>query len=263
MKRITVLIFFLSVFSIHSVSQTAKTINIMTYNIHHGVGIDGKFDLVRIAQLIKDHNIDIAAFQEVDIETERVDGINLLDSLAALTEMKWKFGETLEFQGGEYGNGILTNLPILHFESEKFNMVTENEQRAFMKLQVQVAGDTLVFVNTHFDHKEDDMERKNLAVQLIKELNEVKKPVIICGDLNDIPESKTLEILKKDFIDVWILIKRKEKNTYPADIPKRRIDYILTSIKHTAHGKLRPISIEVLESAASDHLPVIMEVEIN
>lgn len=244
-------------------SQPDKTINIMTYNIHHGVGVDGKFYLERIARLIKDNKIDIAALQEVDIETERVNGINILDSLATLTGMNWKFGKTMKFQGGRYGNGVLTKLPVPELKNRKFRMATDSEPRAFMKLHLEIAGDTLVFVNTHFDHKKDDTERINLANQLLKKVNAADNPVILGGDLNDTPNSRVLGLLKKEFTDVWNLIKRKEKFTYPAGIPEKRIDYILTSIKHTAHGILQPISIEVLESPASDHLPVIMEIEVN
>jgi endonuclease/exonuclease/phosphatase family metal-dependent hydrolase len=177
--------------------------------------------------------------------------------------MNWRFGKTIELQGGGYGNGFLTKLPILNYENIKFKMLTDNEPRAFMKLRLKIGTDTLVFVNTHFDHNKNDKERINLAKQLMENLENVNQPVIICGDLNDTPKSETLDILTSGFSDVWSLIKREEKATFPAGDPERRIDYILTSIKETAHGQLKPLSIKILESLASDHLPVIMEIRIN
>ena len=42
------------------------TLRVLTYNIHHGEGTDGKLDLDRIARVIKAAEPDIVALQEVD-----------------------------------------------------------------------------------------------------------------------------------------------------------------------------------------------------
>jgi len=39
-----------------SYSAGKKTLRVMTYNIHHGEGLDGKIDLLRIAEVIKAEN---------------------------------------------------------------------------------------------------------------------------------------------------------------------------------------------------------------
>ena len=49
----------------------SHTFRVMTYNIHHGEGLDGKVDLLRIAELIKREGADIVALQEVDKGVER------------------------------------------------------------------------------------------------------------------------------------------------------------------------------------------------
>ncbi|WP_235782509.1 endonuclease/exonuclease/phosphatase family protein [Peribacillus psychrosaccharolyticus] len=41
-------------------------VNIMSYNIHHGVGTDGQLDLGRIANVIKENGAEIIGLQEVD-----------------------------------------------------------------------------------------------------------------------------------------------------------------------------------------------------
>lgn len=43
----------------------------MTYNIHHGEGLDGKVDLLRIAEVIKRERADVVGLQEVDKGVER------------------------------------------------------------------------------------------------------------------------------------------------------------------------------------------------
>ncbi|HZW38782.1 MAG TPA: hypothetical protein VFF33_05740, partial [Ignavibacteriaceae bacterium] len=47
-------------------SFAQEKLTVMTYNIHHGEGIDTVFDLDRIGDLIKDNDVDLAGFQEVD-----------------------------------------------------------------------------------------------------------------------------------------------------------------------------------------------------
>jgi len=51
--------------SFHS-TLTARTLRVMTYNIHVGVGMDKKLDLPRIAAVIKDQHADLVGLQEVD-----------------------------------------------------------------------------------------------------------------------------------------------------------------------------------------------------
>jgi endonuclease/exonuclease/phosphatase family metal-dependent hydrolase len=51
--------------------QIPASFRIMTYNIRHGEGLDGKIDLLRIAEVIKREGADIVALQEVDKGVER------------------------------------------------------------------------------------------------------------------------------------------------------------------------------------------------
>ena len=50
----------------HSKVNSHTTIKVMTYNIHHGQGIDGRLDLDRIAEIIRTENCDIVGLNEVD-----------------------------------------------------------------------------------------------------------------------------------------------------------------------------------------------------
>ena len=52
-------------------SAQLPTFRVMTYNIHHGEGLDRKVDMDRIVDLIKREGADIVALQEVDKGTER------------------------------------------------------------------------------------------------------------------------------------------------------------------------------------------------
>ena len=49
------------------VSHQPATIRVLTYNIHHGEGMDGVIDLERIANVIRQTEADLVALQEVDL----------------------------------------------------------------------------------------------------------------------------------------------------------------------------------------------------
>src|SRR5215213_2148229 len=52
-------------------SFRTPTITVLTYNIHHGAGGDGKVDIGRIAEVINRVKPDLVALQEVDRKTNR------------------------------------------------------------------------------------------------------------------------------------------------------------------------------------------------
>src|SRR5690606_2840765 len=69
-----------------------QKITVLTYNIHHGEGMDGKLDLERIANVIRSVNPDLVALQEVDRKTQRSAGVDQAEELARLTGMRHVFG---------------------------------------------------------------------------------------------------------------------------------------------------------------------------
>jgi len=94
-------------------TQTVQTtLRLMTYNIHHGEGTDGKFDLERIAELIKAQRPDLVAIQEVDVKTKRSSGIDQAAELGRLTGMHYAFGKFMDYSDGDYGQMVLSKFPI-------------------------------------------------------------------------------------------------------------------------------------------------------
>ena len=92
---------------------TPVVLRVMTYNIHHAEGLDGKVDLERIANVIRQSNADIVALQEVDKNTRRTGGIDIPADFARRTWMNIVFGANLDnFQGGQYVTAILIRFPI-------------------------------------------------------------------------------------------------------------------------------------------------------
>lgn len=232
------------------------TFRVMTYNIHHGEGLDRKVDLRRIADLIKSERADIVALQEVDKGVQRTGRRDLPAELAALTGMTCIFSNNFPYQGGEYGNAVLTRFPIKSSTNTLYTMLRPGEQRGILQLTLNVHGRELIFMDTHVDYRGEDTERlKNVAEiqELIRHYS--GRPMILCGDFNDTPGSRTYDTLAAQFNDAWAAAGTGEGLTIPSDKPKKRIDYIWIS----KGAPITPLKTWVPQSDGSDHLPVVGE----
>jgi endonuclease/exonuclease/phosphatase family metal-dependent hydrolase len=245
-----------------------QSLRVMTWNIHHGEGMDKVIDLDRIAQLILDEKADVVALQEVDRGVERSKKIDMITKLADLTGMTYAFGKTIEYQGGDYGNAVLTRFPIFEERNVLFRKFPETEQRGVLLLVLGINGEEVVVASTHFDSRENDSVRSANANDLRSILKATGlRPLIVCGDFNDIPSSRMVSKLKEEYLDSWEQAGTWEGYTFPSDAPRKRIDYIFTKYTRnpdstTAPTRLKPMAAHVSRSAASDHTPLLVEFEL-
>ena len=232
------------------------TFRVMTFNIHHGRGLDGQVDLERIAAVILRAGADLVALQEVDKGVTRTARRDLPAELAALTGMTAIFSNNFHFQGGEYGNAILTKFPVTYWQNRHYQMLRVGEQRGLLQATVTIAGRELLLLNTHIDYRGDDAERwLNVAeIETVARAN-ADKPIILCGDFNDTPGSRVHDRLSKTFADVWELADAGPGFTFPAAEPRKRIDFIWLS----RAAAIKPLRAWVPTTDASDHRPVVAE----
>ena len=235
------------------VAQT-NTLRVISYNIHHGQGTDGKLDLQRIAALVKAEKADIVALQEVDRGTLRTARRDLPAELAKLTGMNVCFDKNIDYQGGEYGNVILSRFPIVQKTNTRYQMLSQHEQRGLLQVVLEVDGRKLLFMSTHLDYHNDDSERE-LDVKTIKAAwaSNTNMPVILCGDFNEGPGSRTYRRLSEFLTDTWKTVGKGSGFTFASSGPWERIDYIWYS------GPLQPLHTWIPKSNASDHLPLAAE----
>lgn len=228
----------------------------MTYNIHHGRGLDGEVDLERIAKLIREQDVDLVALQEVDKGTERTERIDIAARLAELTEMHFVFEKNIDFQGGEYGNAILSRRPIIDSINLHYKMLRPGEQRGLLSAVIGFGDQTITFISTHLDYRPDPSER-------ISNMGEIENfvsvsagnPIIIAGDFNDPPGGTVHLRMKKMFIDSWEVAGQGDGFSFSSEEPKSRIDYIYLSPKTSWNVS----DAKVIPSESSDHLPLVIE----
>ncbi len=231
----------------------------LTYNIHHGnpPGHAEKIDLEAIAEVIRKSGATLVALQEVDVNTERSGkSLHQMKELAKLTGMDWHFFKSIDHQGGEYGNGILTSLPIVEKGgfSLPFQEGTEPRGAAYVKVSLSDAK-SQVFVSTHLDFTNDSntlMQAKRLNEYFLRE----KEPLIVAGDFNSEPNAEPIAYFKHYY---ELSCQGKCPATFPQDNPTKTIDYIF----FRKDNGLKVIDHNVIEETyASDHRPVIATFEI-
>lgn len=228
-------------------ATTRKELRVLTYNIHHGQGTDGKFDYERIATTIQRLKPDVVALQEVDVQTKRSDGIDQAEKLADMLGMEHAFGNALYFSGGQYGEAILSRFPIERIQAHHLPFQYGQEPRT--ALAAHIVPDNglpeFLLVGTHLCHQEAET-RLNQTQELSRLFTGFDQlPVILAGDFNALPDSQAMQVLLQE---TW-------QDTVA---PKSRIDYILIR----KHDAWRVVETKILdEPIVSDHDPVLTILE--
>jgi endonuclease/exonuclease/phosphatase family metal-dependent hydrolase len=232
------------------------TLRVMTYNIQHGAGIDKKIDLLRTAEAINREKPDIVALEEVDKGVERTDKRDLTAELAAMTHLTGYFSNNFHFQGGEYGNAVLTRFPIMMETNTHYHMLHTNEQRGVIQMILDVHGRKLLFMTTHIDYHPGNEERLLNIAQIEEIMTQYPgMPVILCGDFNDFPETPVHAAMAQALTDTWEMVGQGTGVTFPSDKPNRRIDYIWIS----PDKFVQPLKAWVPDTQASDHRPFVAD----
>lgn len=235
-----------------------RAIVVATWNLHHGEGLDGKIDVDRIGKVLRESGAELIALQEVDVGVARSGRIDLAGELATRLGMHVVFGKNIDYQGGEYGNAILSRWPIQSSENLHYRMLREGEQRGLLVARVATPHGLVVFAATHIDWRPDDAERVSNVAEIGARASTESDfgPVVVCGDMNDLPGSRVHSLLLEDFADAWTGLEPGDDGfTYPAAAPVRRIDWILLHRR----AALRVERAAVIDSDASDHRLVLAE----
>jgi endonuclease/exonuclease/phosphatase family metal-dependent hydrolase len=226
--------------------DSSRVVRVLSFNIYHGETMRGDFDLDLIAGVIRQVDPDLVALQEVDFQTNRAMKMDLVSELGRRCGLLPLFGRAMFFDGGEYGEGILSRYTFISSRNHPLPAVEGKEPRAALEVRIQLpCGDTIAFIGTHFDHT-GDVDRINQASELREIIAGLNMPVILAGDLNARPESRPMEILFEDLEPS----SGDMAPTIPSDGPRSKIDYIL----YGPPERWRVLESRVIcDSIASDH----------
>ncbi len=239
-------------------STVPLTVRILTYNIHHGEGTDGRIDLVRLADVISTAAPDLVALQEIDQGTARSEGVEQLTELGRLTGLHSAFGRSIDYRGGTYGVGVLSRWPILKEENHRLPASLDREPRTTLTVEVKAARGRprIRFTSTHLDQGRDVQNRIAQATVLNQRLAGGEAPQVLAGDLNSRPDSDVLETLRSR----WTVVSPADQVTDSlSGRPSFRVDYVLVRPAE----RWRVIDARVLDvPVVSDHRPVLVVLEL-
>ena len=238
--------------------DSSKIVRILSFNILHGATTKGDFNLDAIAKVIINADPDLVALQEVDFKTNRAKKYDLVTELGWRAKMAPLFGKAMDYDGGEYGEGVLSRFSFFQTRNVALPYTPGNEPRAALEIiTVLPSGDTMAFVGTHLDHLKDEKDR----IAQVKRINQVfadnKYPTILVGDLNAVPGSTPIKILE----EMWSASYDKidPAPTYPSVNPSKKIDYVMFYPKNS----WRVLKTEVIQdSIASDHCAYLVTLEL-
>ena len=240
----------------------------MTYNVHRCVGTDRKLDVERVAEVIAAEKPDVVALQELDVRRARTRGVDQAHRLAELLKMTSHFHPAMAVEEELYGDAILTWLPEKKVKADGLPLYTRIpglEPRGAIWVTVDVGGTPVQIINTHLGLV--PQEQKRQAAALLGEqwmAHEAwKAPGILLGDFNATPYSATYRLLRAALRDAqspsptW---RQTPTATFPSSFPFMRIDHVFLTKGLETVGVSSPYG--VLARAASDHLPLVVDLEI-
>lgn len=236
-------------------APTAGQVKVMTFNIHSGFNSFGNQDLEAIAQVIEDSGAEIVALQEVS-RTRFMDGyLDMPAWLSMRLDMPYLFQGTEE---SIWGNAILSRYPVLESGWGTLPRVGTLIRRGYLWARIDAGGpQPLLVIATHLHQLEPDSQERQVQVSALVPFWNERAYAILLGDLNAEPGSPEMQMLADaGLLDAWGMAGAGPGYTYSYADPVKRIDWIW----HTED--LTPIQMEVIQTPASDHMPVLATFEI-
>ena len=224
----------------------------------YNVWIHAARNTARQVQLLRRQGVQVAGIQEV---SEGVADPAVLDG-----ERIWRlsdfqrgdyphgaFGKAIDVGGGEYGNLVLSDLPLLSVAVVGLPREKGVEDRSILRVEIEVAGQVVSFYTTHLAW--DSVELRARQVEFLKAfIDEDPNALrVLTGDFNNGSGLAELDL----FLDGYRIVNASPggfRDTFrgPLDpwTQQRAIDNIIVS------SGVEVVDWAVIDSALSDHNPI-------
>jgi endonuclease/exonuclease/phosphatase family metal-dependent hydrolase len=251
-----------------SSSTSGTLVKFLDWNIHHGVGTDGNYNLGRIADWIVKSGANVVSLNEVEKYTGWGDE-NQPARFASL--LKSKTGKTWYYtfaqrDGNTNGQG---NLILSTFDFESDGDYQLSYSRAVARAAIIVNGIRVNVYSTHLDA--DSSSRRATQMRELKAwADNYPEQRIIAGDFNSWPGAAEISNMKSGYNDSWAEavadnIDVAYSGNTAGNTRNSRIDYIWYS---EGAGRLRLKQVRVFDVRnssgvmPSDHRPLMATFEV-
>lgn len=238
--------------------QPSGQLTVMTYNIREGFGVDNRLDLNAILATIQAENPDILVLQEIDY------GVIMsgsTDQARWLSQQLNMYLAPITFPDHIWGSdAILSKYPISHYES--IVMQSPSEDDTLLRADVEVNGQQVSIYAVHFTtfSSADRRIQADVGIPWVMSTGGLK---IWAGDFN-VDAYTTDPVDQSIYSDITtylndsfeVALSRTGNLTSPTINPTGRIDYVFVTPTITV------LSHNVPHSLASDHLPVVAQLQL-
>lgn len=239
-------------------------LRVLTYNVHRCVGPDRHRSVERVAEVVRHHAPDVVCLQEVVWHAaspgDRADPRRLAD-LCGLPH--GAVGLFRSVQGGAWGNVTLSRFPLEESEMLDVSLrVRLRRTRGVLYTRVHAHRRSVHLFNLHLGLA--GFERSRQMDVVLGRAGEVAgdgSPVILAGDMNDWRNRLVRgDATAAGFTSPTCNHGDPGHATYPSREPVAALDKVFL------RGPLRAVRSSVSRLAAardaSDHLPVLVDVEL-
>jgi endonuclease/exonuclease/phosphatase family metal-dependent hydrolase len=231
----------------------AGRLRLASYNIHIGVGMDGRFQPERVAEVVRELDADVLALQEVQLGEGRFDMLAHLESATGCHAIA---GATLvDPRHGRYGNALLSRHPVVQHRQLDLS-VDGHEPRGALDAMLDCGGGLGVrVIATHLGLR--PTERRDQVKRLLRVVaaDHHRGPIVLLGDVNEwFLWGRPLRWLHAHF----------GRPPAPLTFPARRPVLALDRVWVTPRACLTGIHAHrtPLARLASDHLPVVATLDL-
>ncbi|MGH9311366.1 MAG: endonuclease/exonuclease/phosphatase family protein [Vicinamibacterales bacterium] len=239
-------------------AQTAATLKVMDWNIHHGVDTSGANNLDRVVNSIVNINPHVVSLNEV----ERLNGYNnnadepaLLEAaLESRTGSAW-YGCFAQRNGAARGQG---NLILSRIRLESCDEHLLSAMRSVARATLSVNDVTVAVFSTHLDDGSAST-RTTQVLELTTWAGAAPAHRILMGDFNAGASAAELAPLRTGWDDAWaVAVAAGTAVSYPGNTAgntrNSRIDYIW---RYKGASSLTLRSAQVYNTGTiSDHRPI-------
>ncbi|MFT3670650.1 endonuclease/exonuclease/phosphatase family protein [Aestuariivirga sp.] len=239
----------------HQHGGHSNLLRVASYNVHKCIGMDGRFDPRRVADVIQSLDADIIALQEADARfgkkaglldpgyLEGLGGYKMVASAPATSLSHGWHGNVVLYRKGEVERIRRISLPGL-------------EPRGAVAVDFKWHGQTLHFIATHFGLLRLSRQLQAKAIRDYV-LEHTREHVVAVGDFNEWRQKR-----RSGLTPFGTLLREATgwQCSYPSAYPVLALDRIFIS------DCIESVSARVLTSelaeVASDHLPIVADLRL-
>ena len=224
-------------------------LRLVTWNMHGGVGIDGRFAPDRIARVIAELDADVIALQEFGSRRAAFDMRAHLETASAARAIVMP---TFQKYGCDFGNVVLTRWPVSAVACHALG-VDRREPRNAVDLVIDYGSGTLRVVASHLGLR---VAERRVQIARLRALLDATstQPTVLLGDFNEWRPRGGMRTFDPHFGT------QSAPATFPSPYPIAALDRIWVAPASAC------VDLRVHKSRtariASDHLPLVATLEL-